>query len=525
MSEPVKSVPLLDLKAQYAAIKDEIGEAINRVLESQYFILGPEVKALEDEIAEYCHCRYAVGVSSGTDALLLSLRALGIGPGDAVILPSFTFFATAGVIHNVGATPVFCDIDPKTYNLDPNHLRRILSTNSTNLAFRAVIPVHYAGHPVDLGPLEGLADRHNLLVIEDAAHAVPAKYKNRKIGSGGNPAAFSFYVTKNLTTIEGGMLTGTPEWINDVRTLSLHGMSRGAWNRYGSSGKWFYDVIHPGFKYNMTDLQASLGLCQLRKLESLQQRWHEAIEQGHEGRVVPTIKVDTPPRRAPLHFMKTMKYLLLELFYAFLTSFFYISEGIAQLEPELESFVEFLLLVAVIAVVAFLYTLPKLIRAIVILIRHLPVDGTLREMGLSMRDALCATGVIDNHPHRLPVLTTKYSDGSVTLSLGNGSFYEQSLFVDAMDEVLGPIENPRYLLTRQKRRWFWQHRDYHAVPAILGVKKVYAETLYQAWLRRVGESELIYARGREGRKLLLQARARAFSTAMAEKVERLDRWQ
>ena len=146
-------------------------------------------------------------------------------------------------------------------------------------------------------------------------------------------------------------------------------------------------------------------------------------------------------------------------------------------------------------------------------------------MGLALRDTLCASGLIESDPHRLPVLTTKYSDGSVSISLGNGSFYEQSLFADALDEILGPIENPRYLLTRQKRRWRWQRRDYHAVPTVLGVKKRYAEILSQAWQRRVGETELIYARGREGRKLLLQARARAFSSAMAKKVERQDRWQ
>ena len=284
-----------------------------------------------------------------------------------------------------------------------------------------------------------------------------------------------------------------------------------------------------GERVEVTAFNAKQGnhamASRLHHLDGLAGRWHTAIDNGHEGRVVPTIKAQRPPRRTPLHFRNTMKYLLLELLFTFIGIFAYIFNSAAGQGGPVKELQELLLVVVLAAAAAALYTLPKLIRALAILARHLPVDGTIRQMGLALRDALCATGLIENDPHRLPVQTTSHTDGSVTISLGNGNFYEQSLFADALDEILAPIENPRYLLTRQKQRWRWQLRDYHAVPTVLGSKKEYAEAFYHAWQRRVGEGELIYARGSEGRALLLQARARAFSTAMTDRVKRLDRWQ
>jgi len=176
------------------------------------------------------------------------------------------------VIEQVGARPVLVDVEPDTLNIDPDKIEDAVTTKT-----KAIMPVHYSGHPVDLDAIYDIAERHNLFVVEDAAHAVSAKYKGRYIGTGGTVAAFSFYATKNMTTAEGGMLTGTPDFVEKCRTISLHGMSRDAWNRYSKEGSWYYEVLLPGFKYNMTDIQASLGLVQLEKLESFQLRRAEIV--------------------------------------------------------------------------------------------------------------------------------------------------------------------------------------------------------------------------------------------------------
>src|SRR5437016_12706194 len=178
-----------------------------------------------------------------------------------------TFTASVNVAEHVGARPVLVDVEPDTLNIDP---RQIAAAGTPRT--RAILPVHYAGHPADLDGIEAVAHPHGLTVVEDAAHAIPARYKGRAIGSGANPVAFSFYATKNLTTAEGGMLTGDAAFLERARTLSLHGMSRDAWSRYDRGGSWFYEVIAPGFKYNMTDIQAALGLLRLRKLARFQER-------------------------------------------------------------------------------------------------------------------------------------------------------------------------------------------------------------------------------------------------------------
>jgi dTDP-4-amino-4,6-dideoxygalactose transaminase len=172
---------------------------------------------------------------------------------------------------------VLVDVEPDTLNIDPARVERAITPRT-----KAILVVHYAGHPVDLDPIWQIAASNNLLVLEDAAHALPAKYKGRHIGSGPNPVAFSFYATKNLTTGEGGMLTGDPEFIERARVVSLHGMTRDAWKRYDKGGSWYYEVVCPGFKYNMTDIQAAIGLWQLRKLDSFQKRRRQIVQQYNE---------------------------------------------------------------------------------------------------------------------------------------------------------------------------------------------------------------------------------------------------
>lgn len=216
----MNSVPLLDLKAQYATIREEVRAAVDRVLDSQYFILGPEVEALEAEVAAYCGCRYGIGVSSGSDALLVSLMALDLQPGDEVITTPYTFFATAGAIVRLGAVPVFVDIDPVTYNLDPAKLEAAVTPRT-----RAIMPVHLYGQMCDMQPLITVAERHNLHVIEDAAQAIGAEYRGQRAGSIGHLGCFSFFPSKNLGGVgDGGMVTTNDTALADrVRLLRGHG--------------------------------------------------------------------------------------------------------------------------------------------------------------------------------------------------------------------------------------------------------------------------------------------------------------
>src|SRR5437763_16976603 len=189
-----------------------------------------------------------------------------------------TFAASVNVFEHTVARPVLVDVAPDTLNLDPRALDATVTPRT-----KAVLPVHYAGHPADLDAIGAVASAHGLAVIEDAAHALPARYKGRLIGSGPNPVAFSFYATKNLTTGEGGMLTGASDFLDRARVLSLHGMSRDAWKRYGKGGSWRYEVLAPGFKYNMSDIQAALGLWQLKKLAGFQERRREVVRSYQEA--------------------------------------------------------------------------------------------------------------------------------------------------------------------------------------------------------------------------------------------------
>lgn len=250
--------------------KEEIQE-VTETLESGWLSKGPKVQQFEKEFAAFVGAKHAVAVNSCTAALFLALKAKGIGPGDEVITSPLTFSSTANTIIHTGATPVFADIDENTLNIDPVKLEAAVTPRT-----KAVVPVHFGGQSCDMDAILAIAQNHGLFVLEDAAHAVYTTYKQRMIGSIGDATAFSFYATKNLATGEGGMLTTDDEELADkIRVLSLHGMSKAAWNRYSSNGSWYYEVESPGYKMNMFDLQAALGLHQLKRLDDMQKRREE----------------------------------------------------------------------------------------------------------------------------------------------------------------------------------------------------------------------------------------------------------
>ncbi|HVQ16152.1 MAG TPA: DegT/DnrJ/EryC1/StrS family aminotransferase, partial [Vicinamibacterales bacterium] len=250
---------------------DEIAEVV-ATLESGWLSTGPRVAAFEQAFADYVGARYALAVNSCTAALHLSLIATGIGPGDEVVTTPLTFCATANVVLHAGATPVFADIDPVSHNLDPAAVNGVITPRT-----RVLMPVHYAGFPADMRAFQRVAELRGLRIIEDAAHCVEGISDRRKVGSIGDFTCFSFYATKNLTTGEGGMLTtASDDWAAFARVASLHGMSRDAWARYAPGGSPHYDVAMPGFKYNMMDLQAAIGLRQLARIGAMHAR-REAI--------------------------------------------------------------------------------------------------------------------------------------------------------------------------------------------------------------------------------------------------------
>lgn len=262
--------------------EEEITEVVD-TLRSDWITTGPKVNRFEREFADAVDAPTALAVNSCTAALHLALATLGVGTGDAVLTTPMTFCSTVHVIEHVGARPILVDVEPGTLNLDPAKVRETLAglrkkTKKNSLRVKAIILVHLYGHPCDMDAFVEIAAEYECALIEDSAHALPAEYKGRKIGScAGNPAVpvltcFSFYATKNMTTAEGGMLTGPTHLVDDARVWSLHGMSRDAWNRYSREGNWHYDVDRPGFKYNMTDVQAAMGLHQLKKLNTFHLR-------------------------------------------------------------------------------------------------------------------------------------------------------------------------------------------------------------------------------------------------------------
>jgi len=242
---------------------EEIKEVIN-TLKTDWITTGPKTKKFEDLFKKYVDSKNAIALSSCTAALHLSLIAAGVDEGDEVITSPFTFTSTANVVIHQRAKPVFVDIKKDTYNIDPEKIEEAITDKT-----KAIIAVHYAGQPCEMDEILKIAKKNDLLVIEDAAHATGSKYKGKKIGSIGDFTCFSFYAIKNITTAEGGMITtNNDELAEKIRILSLHGISKDAWKRYSQAGSWYYEVLFPGYKYNMTDIQASLGIHQLNKIEN-----------------------------------------------------------------------------------------------------------------------------------------------------------------------------------------------------------------------------------------------------------------
>ncbi|HEY1421326.1 MAG TPA: DegT/DnrJ/EryC1/StrS aminotransferase family protein [Candidatus Dormibacteraeota bacterium] len=264
---------------------DEIDEVV-RTLREGWITTGRRAQQFETDFGHFVGAPASLAVNSATSAMHIALAALGIGEGDAVVSTTMTFASSIHVIEHQHALPVLVDVQPDTLNIDPDLVEAAVRRTP---GVKAILPVHLYGHPAEMDSIYDIARRYSLAVIEDAAHALPSRYRGRMIGAPQpgfdlpNLVAFSFYATKNLTTGEGGMLTGPLTVIDDARMWSLHGMSRDAFKRYTSEGSWRYDVVLPGFKYNMPDIQAAIGLHQLKALESMQRRRRAIVAQYDEA--------------------------------------------------------------------------------------------------------------------------------------------------------------------------------------------------------------------------------------------------
>lgn len=255
--------------------QEEIDEVVDS-LKSGWITTGPKAKQFEEDFAAYIGVKYSIAVNSATAGLHLALEAIGIGQGDKVITTPYTFTASAEVIRYLGADPVFIDIDSKTFNIDPQKVEDYLvSLEASGQPLpKAIIPVHFAGQACEMDELCRLAKQFSLKIVEDAAHALPTEYKDRMIGTIGHITVYSFYVTKTIATGEGGMVvTDNDAWAQRIRTMRLHGISRDVFDRYQSDKpSWYYEVVAPGFKYNMPDIAAAIGIHQLRKVEQFRLR-------------------------------------------------------------------------------------------------------------------------------------------------------------------------------------------------------------------------------------------------------------
>jgi dTDP-4-amino-4,6-dideoxygalactose transaminase len=255
----------LQIPFHRADLGEEEVNAVSAVIRSGWLTMGAKTFEFERRFGDYIGASHAVAVSSGTAALHLALDAVGVCRGDEVLVPTTTFTATAEVVTYLGAKPVFVDIDPETLNIDLHDIDRKITART-----KAIIPVHLAGMPCDMAEILELADQHKLHVIEDAAHALPSTYRGKRIGTVSELTAFSFYATKTLTTGEGGMITTeNAEYARRLQVMRLHGIGRDAWKRYTSEGSWFYEVREAGYKYNLSDLQAALGVVQLAKCDEM----------------------------------------------------------------------------------------------------------------------------------------------------------------------------------------------------------------------------------------------------------------
>jgi dTDP-4-amino-4,6-dideoxygalactose transaminase len=261
---------------------------MKEALDSGWITTGPKTRQFEQEFAAYVGAKHAIAVNSCTAAMHLALEAIGLRPGDEVIIPTYTFAATAEVVRYFDARPVFVDVDLASLNMRPDLIEGAITERT-----KAIIPVHIAGLPAELDPIHAIAKRHGLYVIEDSAHALPASYKGKRIGNLSDVTCFSFYATKAITTGEGGMIcTESDQLAERCHIMALHGISKDAWKRYTAEGSWYYEIIAPGFKYNMTDIAAAMGLAQLRKANAMWQRRRQIAQCYDEAfRASPELQV------------------------------------------------------------------------------------------------------------------------------------------------------------------------------------------------------------------------------------------
>jgi dTDP-4-amino-4,6-dideoxygalactose transaminase len=253
-------------------------QAVVKVLKSGWLGTGPLVKQFEEDFKAYQGVKYAMALNSCTAGLHLAMVVLGLRPGDEVITTPLTFCATANAVIHAGGQPVFVDIDPQTLNIDPDKIEAAITPRT-----RAILPVHFAGRPCAMDRIMDIARQHNLRVVEDCAHAIETEYHGQKAGTFGDMGCFSFYVTKNIVTGEGGMvITNNEEYADKIKMYGLHGMSRDAWKRFSDEGFKHYQVLFPGFKYNMMDIQAALGVQQLKKVDKFYQRRAEIWAEYNE---------------------------------------------------------------------------------------------------------------------------------------------------------------------------------------------------------------------------------------------------
>jgi dTDP-4-amino-4,6-dideoxygalactose transaminase len=256
----------------------EIDEVVSS-LKSGWLGTGPKVHRFEEMFKEYKGTKYAMALNSCTAALHLSMLAIGIKPDDEVIVTAMTFAATANAVIHAGGKPVFADCKRDTMNIDPDDIKRKITTKT-----RAIIPVHFAGRPCEMDAVMDIAGQYDLKVIEDCAHAIETEYHGKKAGTFGDLGCFSFYVTKNIVTGEGGMvITDNEDYANDIKILALHGMSKDAWRRFSDEGYKHYQVIYSGFKYNMMDIQAAIGIHQLPRIEKYWKRRQEIWDRYNEA--------------------------------------------------------------------------------------------------------------------------------------------------------------------------------------------------------------------------------------------------
>jgi dTDP-4-amino-4,6-dideoxygalactose transaminase len=275
------------------SIGDEEIREVTDALQSGWITTGPRVKKFEESFQKLTGAAYACAADSCTAGMHMALIALGVGPGDEVIVPDMTFCATANVVFHVGAMPVIVDVLRDTYHIDPEAIERAITRKT-----KAIMPVHYGGQICDMDRILDIAQRHHLKVLEDSAHTIDVQYKGRKVGTIGDVTVFSFYATKNITTAEGGMVTtNNGDLAEKIRILTLHGISKDAWKRYTAEGTWYYEVVEEGFKYNMSDIAGALGIRQLERLPAFMKRRRRLAEYfNRELAPIPGISV---PKELP----------------------------------------------------------------------------------------------------------------------------------------------------------------------------------------------------------------------------------